>query len=98
MNIYEYTCTLFMNKLDIKQRKEDLKKITKTVFFILMQHYAQIFWKVKRKKNRRKTLFITLGGWIINRLLIRSTLQFQTGFFRHRLLKKNPNILINIEF
>lgn len=33
MNIYEYTCTLFMNKLDIKQRKEDLEKITKTVFF-----------------------------------------------------------------
>lgn len=33
MNIYEYTCTLFMNKLDIKQRKEDLKKITTTVFF-----------------------------------------------------------------
>lgn len=33
MNIYEYTCTLFMNKLDIKQRKEDLKKITKTGFF-----------------------------------------------------------------
>lgn len=53
MNIYEYTCTLFMNKLDIKQRKEDKKKITKTFFLIFMQHYAQIFWKVKRKKIRR---------------------------------------------
>lgn len=32
MNIYEYTCTLFMNKIDIKQRKEDLKKLQKLFF------------------------------------------------------------------
>lgn len=41
MNVYEYTCTLFMNKLVfkqrkediIKQRKEDIKNLQKLFFF-----------------------------------------------------------------
>lgn len=51
-------CTLFMSKLDIKQRKEDLKINCKNFFlnfngkgtYKYKQHYAQIFWTVKRKK------------------------------------------------
>lgn len=82
-------CTLFMSRLDIKERKEDLKINYKNFFlnfngkgtYKYKQHNAQIFWTVKRKKNCSKTLFLTIGGWVINRLLIRSTLQFQTGFF-----------------
>lgn len=51
-------CTLFMSKLDIKQRKEDLKINYKNFFLNFngkgthkyKQHHAQIFWKEKRKK------------------------------------------------
>lgn len=49
-------CTLFMSKLDIKQRKEDLKINYKNFFlnsngkgtYKYKQHHAQIFWKEKR--------------------------------------------------
>lgn len=52
-------CTLFMSRLDIKERKEDLKINYKNFFFNFngkgtykyKQHYAQIFWTVKRKKK-----------------------------------------------
>lgn len=55
MNVYEYTCTLFMNKLVFKQRKEDIKNLQKLFFFNFLKFkwkdFAQIFWKVKRKKK-----------------------------------------------